>query len=29
MVKGIDEYQYEIATAMSGGYKKDAKVKRS
>ena len=29
MVKGIDEYQYEIATAMSGGYKKDSKVKRS
>ena len=23
MVKGIDEYQYEIATAMSGGYLKD------
>ena len=22
MVKGIDDYQYEIATAMSGGYKK-------
>ena len=25
MVKGIDEYQYEIATAMSGGYRKDEK----
>ena len=23
MVKGIDDYQYEIATAMSGGYHKD------
>ena len=23
MVKGIDEYQFEIATAMSGGYKKE------
>ena len=23
MVKGIDPYQYEIATAMSGGYTKD------
>ena len=29
MVKGIDDYQYEIATAMSGGYHKEKKAEGS
>ena len=27
MVKGIDDYQFEVATAMSGGYTKDGAKK--